>query len=144
MSRLWATALSGMVVLAAAPAVAQEAGESTPAVATCPDYLPDGTRCFKGQGPKGGYYWTAIPSDWNGTLVVHAHGGPRTATPQADDPLEDLERFSMTVRDGYASFFFHPFWLEPQLGTPGMADFRRVMTGISNLGFSWTVPSALP
>ncbi len=102
MNRLWATALSGMVVLAAAPAVAQEAGESTPAAATCPDYLPNGTRCFKGQGPKGGYYWTAIPSDWNGTLVVHAHGGPRTATPQADDPLEDLERFSMTVREGYA------------------------------------------
>lgn len=102
MSRLWATALSGMVVFAAAPAVAEQAGESAPAAATCPDYLPDGTRCFKGQGPKGGYYWTAIPADWNGTLVVHAHGGPRTATPQADDPLEDLERFSMTVREGYA------------------------------------------
>ena len=53
-------------------------------------------------------------------------------------------QYVKTVRDGYASFFFHPFWLEPQLGTPGMADFRRVMTGISNLGFSWTVPSALP
>ena len=102
MNRLCATALSGIMMLAAAPAIAQQAGDSTPAAATCPDYLPSGTRCFKGQGPKGGYYWTAIPADWNGSLVVHAHGGPRTATPQADDPLEDLERFSMTVREGYA------------------------------------------
>ncbi|WP_292053425.1 MULTISPECIES: hypothetical protein [unclassified Brevundimonas] len=102
MSRLWISALSGLAALATAPAVAQQAGASAPAPATCPSYLPDGTRCFKGQGPKGGYYWTAIPADWNGTLVVHAHGGPRTATPRADDPLEDLERFSMTVREGYA------------------------------------------
>ena len=28
--------------------------------------------------------------------------GPRTATPEANDPLEDLERFSMTVREGFA------------------------------------------
>ena len=102
MNRLWVSALSGVMALTAAPAVAQQAGDSSPATATCPDYLPDGTRCFKGQGPKGGYYWTAIPADWNGTLVVHSHGGPRTATPAQDDPLEDLERFSMVVREGYA------------------------------------------
>lgn len=102
MSRHWIYALCGMVTLAATPAVAQEAGEASPVAATCPDFLPDGTRCFKGQGAKGGYYWTAIPANWNGALVVHSHGGPRTATPKADDPLEDLERFSMTVRAGYA------------------------------------------
>ena len=53
-------------------------------------------------------------------------------------------QYVKTVRDGYASFFFHPFWLEPQIGKPGLADFRRVITGITNLGFTWTVPSALP
>jgi len=102
MSRQWISVLSGMIALATFPAMAQEAGDSSPVAATCPQFLPDGTRCFKGQGPKGGYYRTVIPANWNGALVVHSHGGPRTATPQADDPLEDLERFSMTVREGYA------------------------------------------
>lgn len=76
-------------------------GGALPAAA-CPDFLPAGTRCWAGPGPKGGYYWIAIPGDWNGTLVVHAHGGPRTGEPGPNDPLEDLERFSMTVREGYA------------------------------------------
>lgn len=75
---------------------------SSPVVAECPHFLPSGTQCWKGQGAKGGFYWTAIPANWNGALVVHSHGGPRTAAPQQDDPLEDLERFSMTVREGYA------------------------------------------
>lgn len=43
----------------------------------------------------------------------------------------------MVVRDGFASWFFHPFWLEPDLNEPGFADFQSVMNGISALGFSW-------
>ena len=52
-------------------------------------------------------------------------------------------QYVKTVRDGYASFFFHPFWLEPALGVPGLADFKKVIQGISNLGFTWTVPSQI-
>ena len=76
--------------------------DPSPDPAACPDFLPQQTRCWSGRAAKGGYYWIAVPEDWNGTLVVHAHGGPRTATPEANDPLEDLERFSMTVKEGYA------------------------------------------
>lgn len=75
---------------------------SGPATAVCPEVLPAETRCWSGRAVKGGYYWIAVPKDWNGALVVHAHGGPRTSTPDAADPLEDLERFSMTVREGFA------------------------------------------
>lgn len=104
MNRAWVSALVGISVagagaLLAAPSQAQT---SAPFSADCPQFLPSGTQCWKGQGPKGGFYWTAIPANWNGVLVVHSHGGPRTAAPQQDDPLEDLERFSMTVREGYA------------------------------------------
>lgn len=53
-------------------------------------------------------------------------------------------QYVKTVRDGYASFFFHPFWLEPEVGTPGLADFKSLVSGISNLGFTWTVPSQMP
>lgn len=104
MNRSWVSALMGISVagagaLLATPSLAQT---SAPVSADCPQFLPIGTQCWKGQGSKGGFYWTAIPSNWNGVLVVHSHGGPRTAAPQQDDPLEDLERFSMTVREGYA------------------------------------------
>jgi uncharacterized protein YdaL len=50
-------------------------------------------------------------------------------------------QYALTVRDGYASFFFHPFWLEPDLGVPGFADFQKVIDGISQLGFTWVAPS---
>ena len=78
------------------------ASDPSPDPTACPDFLPQETRCWSGRAAKGGFYWIAVPKDWNGVLVVHAHGGPRTATPEVNDPLEDLERFSMTVKEGYA------------------------------------------
>lgn len=47
------------------------------------------------------------------------------------------------VRDGFASFFFHPFWLDASLGKPGLADFKAVIAGITARGFVWSDPSAL-
>jgi hypothetical protein len=55
-----------------------------------------------GQDQNGAYYWIAIPKTWNGTLVVHTHGGPRLKAPKPDDALEDLQRFSVTVAEGFA------------------------------------------
>jgi uncharacterized protein YdaL len=51
--------------------------------------------------------------------------------------------YNLAVRDGYASFFFHPFWLEPELGTPGLEDFKRTIEGITQLGYSWVAPSTV-
>lgn len=48
------------------------------------------------------WFVAAIPRNWNRRLIVHAHGGPRTEAPEATDPLEDLDRFSVMVRHGYA------------------------------------------
>lgn len=100
---------SALLALTSAPfAVAQDVTSSVasagaaPASVACPDFLPHLTRCWSGQAPTGAFYWIAVPEEWNGTLVVHAHGGPRTQRPEANDPLEDLERFSMTVKEGYA------------------------------------------
>lgn len=49
--------------------------------------------------------------------------------------------YGKVVRDGYASFFFHPFWLEPAVGVPGFADFKNLINGITNLGYTWVAPS---
>lgn len=68
----------------------------------CPSFLPEGAQCWSGRSSLGGYYWIAMPKAWNGVMVVHAHGGPRLGAPKPDDPLEDLERFSSTVREGFA------------------------------------------
>ena len=84
------------------PAAAAASPSSSPTPAACPDFLPQKTRCWSGRGVRGDYYWIAVPDQWNGTLVVHAHGGPRTSAPRPDDPLEDLNRFSMTVKEGFA------------------------------------------
>jgi uncharacterized protein YdaL len=50
-------------------------------------------------------------------------------------------QYALTVRDGFASFFFHPFWLESSVGQPGFADFRSLVEGISGLGYTWVAPS---
>ena len=98
--------LAALVAAVVAPATsslaASVAADPVPTTATCPDFLPAETRCWTGRAAKGGFYWIAVPKTWNGALIVHAHGGPRTGAPEANDPLEDLERFSMTVQEGFA------------------------------------------
>lgn len=73
-----------------------------PAAKTCPEGLPAETRCLGGQDQNGAYYWIAIPKAWNGSLVVHSHGGPRLRAPKPDDAIEDLQRFAVTVAEGFA------------------------------------------
>jgi uncharacterized protein YdaL len=46
-------------------------------------------------------------------------------------------QYGLVVRDGFASFFFHPYWLEPGLGVPAMSDFKSLVTGIAKLGYTW-------
>jgi hypothetical protein len=89
----------------ATPGAAQtppSAVSSAPVDAACPDGLPAGARCYNGRSEEGAFYWIAIPADWNGVLVVHSHGGPRTQAPDLNDPVDDLQRFSVMVREGYA------------------------------------------
>src|SRR5579863_2979252 len=46
-------------------------------------------------------------------------------------------QYGLVVRDGFASFFFHPYWLEPNLKLPALSDFESLVTGITNLGYTW-------
>jgi uncharacterized protein YdaL len=50
-------------------------------------------------------------------------------------------QYAHTVRDGFASFFFHPFWAEPDMDTPGYADLQQLVDAITRLGYTWVVPS---
>ena len=46
-------------------------------------------------------------------------------------------QYALAVRDGFASFFFHPYWLEPDLKLPALQDFQSLVTGVTNLGLTW-------
>lgn len=46
-------------------------------------------------------------------------------------------QYAAVVRDGFASFFFHPYWLEPDLKVPAMSDFKSLVSGVSKLGFTF-------
>ena len=100
MKRL-AVLVSGALLAIAAPALAAPDQEPQAAIA-CPDSVGPGVRCLSGRDANGAWYVIAMPADWNRRLIVHAHGGPRTGTPEAADPLEDLDRFAVMVRRGYA------------------------------------------
>lgn len=51
--------------------------------------------------------------------------------------------YAGVIRDGVASFFFHPFWLERSLAVPGYSDFRNLVNGINNLGYEWVTPDEI-
>ena len=94
--------LSGAALTIGLVLAAMAAHAEPPTARTCPEGLPAETRCMAGQDMNGADYWIAIPKAWNGTLVLHTHGGPRLKKPKPDDAIEDLQRFAVTVAEGYA------------------------------------------
>ena len=60
----------------------------------------------------------------------------------AEDLIENA-RHAAVVRDGFAAFFFHPLLLERSPGDPGMDAFRKVIEGLTALGFTWVDPAKL-
>ena len=78
----------------------------------CPRGVPADTTCTSDRDANGAYVLAAVPKNWSGVLVVHAHGGPRTTllTPATND--EDLARFAVFVREGHA-------WVNSSYRRPG-------------------------
>jgi hypothetical protein len=109
----WLPALASWAALAGCAGTAPS-GPSVPAVAAswpaeaapqpvdCPAGLPEGTRCLGGRDSAGAFYRIAIPAHWQGDLVVHAHGGPSLGEPKVERAIEDLQRWAIMVRAGYA------------------------------------------
>ncbi|MDN5852997.1 MAG: hypothetical protein L0K86_09150 [Actinomycetia bacterium] len=91
-----ATANAGQEPDARAPA------EVTLPEATCPTSLPEDTTCYSGRQESGAYYWIAVPEDWAGDLVVHAHGGPGLGAADPERSLDDLDRWKVMVQEGFA------------------------------------------
>jgi hypothetical protein len=92
-------AVLGLTVVTAA--LFSATGQAQEVVA-CPAELPAAAHCSSGRDANGAYYWIAKPEPWNGVLVLHAHGGPRLPPPKPSSPVEDLVRFSVIVKEGFA------------------------------------------
>ncbi|CAN7288024.1 hypothetical protein [Variovorax paradoxus] len=95
--RTFAFALLGTMA-----ALSAEAAAWGPRPAACPAPVPAQTRCYTGADAAGALYWIAIPQAWNRVLVMHAHGGPETGPPRLERSEEDLKRWAVTVKAGYA------------------------------------------
>lgn len=95
-----------LLPLIALAAAAAAHAQPAPKPLTCPREVPAGSQCFTSEDPLGGFYWMALPAGWNkdsGVLVVHAHGGPADTGPaKFERGEEDLKRWAITVRAGYA------------------------------------------
>ena len=78
------------------------AREAAPTPTACPSGVGDGASCLSGTDSAGAIYMIVMPKQWNGDLVVHAHGGPFLGAPTVKRVTEDVERWTIMPRLGYA------------------------------------------
>ena len=78
--------------------------EAAPSARSCPAgaSVPAGTACYGGRDSAGAFYLIAVPPAWNQVLVVAAHGGPELGPPRQGRADEDLVRWAVEVRAGFA------------------------------------------
>ena len=95
----------------------------------------------------GMFYPYIIESDYYGQRIIPENLGnveydisdidsSSSVVYTAQDILTNA-KYALVVRDGYASFFFHPFWLNTTLVSTGFKDFQTIITGITELGYTW-------
>jgi pimeloyl-ACP methyl ester carboxylesterase len=76
--------------------------EVAPTKQVCPQGVPAGATCLRGQDSATSHYLIVMPAKWTGVLVVHAHGGPSLGTPKTTRADEDIKRWAITVQEGHA------------------------------------------
>jgi uncharacterized protein YdaL len=113
----------------------------------------------------GQFYPYIIQKDYYGQYIIPENLGnieynistidaSSNITYTAQDILKNAQ-YAMVVRDGFASFFFHPFWIETDIapylpaGSNPLADFQSIITGITNMTsptgqkYTWVDPSTV-
>ena len=101
--KLWNLLLrSVLALLAGCATTSSHPPEAAPQVAACPEGVPPGARCLRGQDSAKAHYLIVTPAQWSGVLVVHAHGGPSLGEPKTSRADEDIKRWAITVKQGHA------------------------------------------
>jgi hypothetical protein len=82
---------------------AQEATKAAlPDTKICPAPVADIATCYSAKHASGAYLLATMPKNWNGHLIVFAHGGPHIVPPTAMTSQPDLAKYSIFVRQGFA------------------------------------------
>jgi len=89
------------VAMTALPASAQDKAALPPTTA-CPAAVAEIATCYSAKHESGAYLLAAMPKNWNGNLIVFAHGGPAVVPPTATTSQNDLEKYAYAVKGGYA------------------------------------------
>jgi hypothetical protein len=102
------TPLHGLLGIGVVGTVMGGAALSTPALAqnpppttTCPEEVASIATCYGIKDESGAYILAAMPKNWNGDLVVFAHGGPSLAPPTPNGSKSDLAKYAFAVQRGY-------------------------------------------
>lgn len=90
------------LALASASAAAQEKAANPPTATACPEAVAAIATCYRTKLETGAYLLAAMPKTWNGNLIVFAHGGPSVTAPVENDSDDDLVKYSIGVRMGFA------------------------------------------
>ena len=91
-----------MSTLIALPALAQDARKPLPDTTKCPDTIANEATCYSARLATGAYLLAAMPRNWNGNLIVFAHGGPHIVPPTAATSQVDLDKYGIGVKLGFA------------------------------------------
>jgi hypothetical protein len=104
MMRHFGFALGAVVsAIAASSAMAQDRPNAAlPDTTPCPKAIADIATCYSAKQETGAYLLAAMPKNWNGSLIVFAHGGPAVVPPTASSSQGDLAKYSIGVKLGFA------------------------------------------
>jgi len=92
-----------LTTLTCIPVGAQEATKAAlPDTTACPAPIVEIATCYSAKHASGAYLLAAMPKNWNGHLIVFAHGGPHIVPPTAKTSEPDLAKYSFAVRQGFA------------------------------------------
>ncbi|NML47210.1 DUF2334 domain-containing protein [Ramlibacter sp. G-1-2-2] len=114
-----------------------------------PDFSPHAGKDFT----AGQLFPYVIQRDWYNQRVLPENLGNIEYDIRKVDPMsfynytwQDIAlnaQYAWVVRDGFASFFFHPFWAEKDMDTPGYEDFKSLLDAIGAQGYTWVAPGSL-
>jgi hypothetical protein len=99
----WPVAFVLLSILTCMSLGAQEATKAAlPDATACPAVVADIATCYSAKHASGAYLLAAVPKNWNGHLIVFAHGGPHIVPPTATTSQPDLAKYSIFIRQGFA------------------------------------------
>src|ERR1700720_3698276 len=95
----------GALAITGGTTLAQDAVRAAlPDTTPCPESIAAIATCYTAKHETGAYLYIVMPKNWNGNLVVVAHGGPTFTPPTATSNQRYVDRAggSVAVKRGFA------------------------------------------